>query len=171
MGEAPMTRKGVNMSTFSINLEARPVSHASPAARASPLLRSKWDSIFIGLAVIQGTLLIFWPTPILVALGMWWGANTIAHNFIHRPFFTSRWLNRIFSFYFSLILGLPQTLWRSRHLAHHADREWKFKLTTQLLIETFGVLFLWSAIASSSPRFFFGSYIPAYFLGLCLCWF
>jgi hypothetical protein len=158
------------MSTISIDLEARSVSHAGPARPTSLLLGSRWDTILIGLALFQGAALLLYPSPLLIALSMWWGANTIAHNFIHRPFFTSRWLNRIFAFYLSLILGLPQTLWRSRHLAHHADREWKFKLTTQLLVETIGVLSLWSAIAVTSPKFFLTSCIPGYLLGLALCW-
>ena len=48
-----------------------------------------------------------------------WNANTIAHNFIHRPFFRARALNTAFSCYLSLLLGFPQSLWRARHLAHH----------------------------------------------------
>jgi len=158
------------MSGLSIDLAARSVSHASLTRQASPLLRSNWDSILIGLAFAQGALLVLRPSPLLIALGMWWGANTIAHNFIHRPFFSSRLLNRGFSFYLSLILGIPQSLWRSRHLAHHAEREWRLRVSSQLLMEAIGVLSLWSAIAGLSPRFFLSGYIPGYFVGLCLCW-
>src|SRR5687768_5588521 len=88
------------------------------------LRHSRWDALLVGLAALHGAVLLLTASPVLIAVGMWWNANTIAHNFIHRPFFASRWLNRLFSFYLSLVLGIPQTIWRSRHLAHHADRPW-----------------------------------------------
>lgn len=153
------------MSTIPIHLEAGFVREP----RALPL-RNAWDLPLIALALIQGIALLLWPSPLLIALGMWWGANTIAHNFIHRPFFASRWLNRIFSFYLTLVLGVPQTLWRERHLAHHADREWKLRITLQLAMETFGLLALWSLLASSFPQLFLTACLPGCFLGLCLCW-
>jgi hypothetical protein len=151
------------MSTIPIHLE--PIR-----SRSISLLKSAWDLPLIGLAFLQGTMLLLSPSSLLVALGMWWAANTIAHNFIHRPFFSSRFLNRIFSFYLSLIIGIPQSLWRSRHLAHHAELEWKLRMTPQVAIESLGLLAMWSLIAMISPRFFLISYIPAYFAGLCLCW-
>jgi hypothetical protein len=160
----------LSMSTIPLHLQARPVSHPSPARRASPLIHSKWDAILITVAFLQGAMLLLLPSPLLIAIGMWWGANTIAHNFIHRPFFSSRVLNRLFSFYLTLILGLPQTLWRSRHLAHHADRQWKLRITPQLAIETLGLLAMWSLIASTSAKFFLTAYLPAYFAGLSFCW-
>ena len=56
----------------------------------------------------------------MIAIGVWWNSNTIAHNFIHRPFFRSRRFNALFSAYLSVLLGIPQVLWRDRHLAHFA---------------------------------------------------
>jgi hypothetical protein len=156
------------MSTIPIHFDAARVNETG--LRHASLLRIAWDAPLVALALLQGAALILWPSPLLVALGMWWGANTIAHNFIHRPFFSSRLLNRCFSFYLSLVLGIPQSLWRSRHLAHHAERDWKLRITPQLAIETLGVLTLWSLIAASSPKFFLTAYFPAYFAGLCLCW-
>ena len=44
--------------------------------------------------------------------------NAISHNFVHLPFFRSLAANEIFSAYLSLLLGLPQSLWAARHLAH-----------------------------------------------------
>src|SRR4051794_28399471 len=43
----------------------------------------------------------------------------IAHNFIHNPFFRSRSLNGIFGAFNSLLLGVPQSLYRLHHLNHH----------------------------------------------------
>src|SRR5215212_5119018 len=94
------------------NLPTRPIHHVPLRI----LRNSKWDVLLVGLALVHGALLLLFPSPVLIALGMWWNANTIAHNFIHRPFFNSRWLNRAFSFYLSLVLGIPQSLWRARHL-------------------------------------------------------
>src|SRR5260370_39745558 len=78
------------------------------------------DQLLIALAALHPVILLAWPTVVAIALGLWWNANTISHNFIHRPFFRSRRANFAFSCYLSALLGFPQTLWRDRHLAHHA---------------------------------------------------
>ena len=155
------------MSSIPIHLES---NLNEPRPRHASLLRTKWDAPLVALALLQGAALLIWPSILLIAISMWWGANTIAHDFIHRPFFSSRWLNRAFSFYLSLVLGIPQSLWRSRHLAHHAEREWKLRVTSQLTVEMLGVAAMWALIAWSSPRFFLIGYVPGYFCGLCLCW-
>ncbi len=49
-----------------------------------------WDGLFVLLAGIQGILLLEFPSAPVIAAGLWWNANTISHNFIHRPFFRSR---------------------------------------------------------------------------------
>ena len=90
-------------------------------ARVAPVPRiAAWDGVFIGLAV--GHLLMIAATPpwYVLAVALWWNANTISHNFIHRPFFRTARANRAFSFLLSLALGFPQTVWRDRHLRHHA---------------------------------------------------
>src|SRR5215813_5945904 len=80
---------------------------------------AKWDGLLVALAFTHGSLLLTCSSVALIAVGLWWSANTISHNFIHRPFFRSRSLNAAFSCYLSLLLGFPQSLWRARHLAHH----------------------------------------------------
>ena len=149
------------MSSIPIHFESKPQDVS--------LLRSAWDLPLIALGFLQGAILLLYPSPFLIALGMWWAANTIAHNFIHRPFFSSRPLNRLFSLYLTLIIGLPQSLWRQRHLAHHADRNWQLKITPQLTIEFLALLTLWLLLAKSFPKFFLSTYTPAYLAGLCLC--
>src|SRR5689334_4276801 len=86
------------------------------------------DTLLIALAVAQGALLVSWASIPMVALGLWWNANSISHNFIHRPFFRTRILNSGFSCYLSLLLGVPQSLWRARHLTHHYERDGAAKL-------------------------------------------
>src|SRR5262245_25797259 len=88
------------------------VGSAPVAAR-----RDRW---LVVLAAAHGALVAGAPSIPLIALGLWWNANTIAHNAVHRPFFHSRGANALFSAYLSLLLGFPLTLWRRRHLAHHA---------------------------------------------------
>src|SRR5262245_47652348 len=93
---------------------------------------------------------------------MWWNANTISHNFIHRPFFRSTWANRAYALWLSLLLGVPQSLWRRRHLAHHAETgphperssalrsPWA---SAQTWIETTLIAALWAAMLIAAPRF------------------
>jgi hypothetical protein len=105
-----------------------------------------------------------------VALGLWWNSNTIAHYFIHRPFFRPRQLNALFSLYLSVLLGVPQRLWRDRHLAHHAGVEHRFRGSRQLLVEAAAVLGLWAFLLAVQPYFFLTAYLPGYLLGLTLCY-
>src|SRR5438270_5011230 len=136
--------------------------------------RSVWrfssrDAVLVTLATLHGLLLVLWPTTPLIAVGLWWNANTIAHNFIHRPFFRDAWMNRAFSAALSIVMGIPQTLWRDRHLAHHAGVAWRLRMSRQLLFETALVLWLWTAVAVLRPRFFLLAYVPGYLAGLALC--
>jgi hypothetical protein len=130
---------------------------------------SRRDALLVIVAGAHGLVLLLWPSMLLIALGLWWCANTVSHNFIHLPFFRSCAANRAFSIYLSLLLGLPQTLWRQRHLAHHAERRIPLRITTLLLCEILCVTVLWTIIAVMSPRFLLASYLPGWLLGLGLC--
>jgi hypothetical protein len=121
------------------------------------------------LAAAQGVLLLTMPTAPAIALGVWWNSNTISHNFIHRPFFRRRSANALFAAYESVLLGIPQTLWRDRHLAHHAGVHRRTRISTELAVQTTLVLSLWLAIASRAPTFFLSVYVPGYVAGLMLC--
>src|SRR5262249_47967182 len=110
------------------------------------------------------------PSAPVVALGLWWNSNTVAHYFLHRSFFRQRILNVVFALYLSVLIGIPQTLWRQRHLAHHAGRAWRLRLSGQLVVESIMVLALWSALLLLVPWFFLTAYLPGYVVGLALCW-
>jgi hypothetical protein len=127
------------------------------------------DSPFITLAAVHGIALAAWPTLPAIAVGVWWNSNTIAHNFIHRPFFRQRSCNLLFAAYLSVLLGIPQALWRERHLAHHASIRWRWRMSRQLLIETALIVSLWTALATMCPHFFATVYVPGYLIGLLLC--
>jgi hypothetical protein len=142
----------------------------STAAQSRGLLRhSRWDALLVGLALVHGVLLFLLPSPLVVALGLWWNSNTIAHNFIHKPFFRSKVLNALFALYLSALLGIPQSIWRRRHLSHHAGMRWQPRLTRQTMIETVVVLAVWAIILALQPRFFLSAYLPGYAAGLLLC--
>lgn len=134
------------------------------------LRHSRWDALLVVLAGAHGALLWAAPVAPIIALGLWWNSNTIAHNFIHTPFFRARWLNRSFAVYLSVLLGIPQSIWRSCHLAHHAGARCRPRLSAQLLAEVVLVLALWMLLLTRQTHFFFCVYLPGYLAGLGLCW-
>jgi hypothetical protein len=134
------------------------------------LRHSRWDALLIGLAFAHGALLFLLPSAPVIALGLWWNSNTISHNFIHKPFFRSRTLNLFFGLYLSALLGVPQSVWRARHLAHHAGLTWRLRATPRMILETLVVLAVWAALFLLAPRFFLAAYLPGYAAGLLLCW-
>jgi hypothetical protein len=140
------------------------------ATGRSVLRHSPWDALLVVLALGHGLLLLTFPSLTVVALGLWWNSNTVAHNFIHRPYFRPRFLNALFALYQSALLGVPQSLWRDRHLAHHAGIDWRFKATPELLGEVLLVLAAWAYLATFQTTFFLTAYLPGYALGLGLCW-
>jgi len=144
-------------------------THGQERRARSVLKHSPWDALFVALALGHGLALIGFPSIPLIAIGFWWNANTIAHNFIHRPFFRSRRLNAIFSSLESLMLGIPQRLWRDRHLAHHGDRRWRWRWSRQLAWETGLVLSLGCGLLARAPEFFLTVYLPGWLIGLALC--
>ncbi len=138
------------------------------------LRHSPWDALLVVLALAHGVLLLAALSPVpslvLIGVGLWWNSNTISHNFIHRPFFRSRSLNTLFALYLSVLLGVPQSIWRDRHFAHHAGSAWRFKATPQMICEVVLVLALWLALATMYTTFFLTAYLPGYMMGLGLCW-
>lgn len=131
-----------------------------------------WDMLPIALALVHGLLLFSWPSLPLIAIGLWWNANTISHQFIHRPFFRTRGLNRMFSWYLSLLLGVPQSLWRARHLAHHraiAGRPGRAE-SKVLPLDLVAVGVLWTTLIVVSPDFLLNTYLPGFLIGLGLCY-
>ncbi len=132
---------------------------------------SKWDAVLIALSIAHGALLVVAPSVPVIAIGLWWNANTVSHNFVHLPFFGSTNLNRLYSIYLSLLTGIPQSLWRDRHLAHHAMAPGSLdSYPLQKPVEMGCVLLLWGLIAWVSPEFFLGVYVPGYIIGLAICY-
>jgi hypothetical protein len=145
-------------------------AYSTSRVRQGVLRHSPWDALPVALAVAHGVLLVAMPGTLIIALGLWWNSNSVSHCFLHNPFFHSQLLNRLFSCYLSLLLGIPQTLWRQRHLAHHAGDAWRLHACPQLLVETALVTALWTMLLVWQPRFFLTVYLPGYVGGLALCW-
>jgi hypothetical protein len=127
------------------------------------LQHSKWDGLLIALSVVHGAVLLAVPSIPLVAIGLWWNANTVSHYFIHLPFFRRGGWNRVYALYLSALLGFPHSLWRQRHLAHHfgrPGRPLKVHLTRNLLFETFLVLSIWGILLSRCSVLSYG--LPAW---------
>jgi hypothetical protein len=145
----------------------------------SILRHSDRDAVFVVLAAAHGLALVLAPSIAVIAVGLWWNANTVAHNFIHRPFFRSGPANGAFSAWLTLVLGFPQRLWRDRHLRHHAETARSRQVSRgdrsvhpvglQTLGEISLVFALWTALGILAPRFFLLTYLPGWFLGLLLC--
>ena len=68
-----------------------------------------------------------WREPwwLLICLGITysisigWNINSVCHNFVHNPFFTSPLLNRLFSLMQSFALGFSQVAYDAVHSRHH----------------------------------------------------
>jgi hypothetical protein len=133
------------------------------------LRHSSWDVLLVCLSAVHGAALLIAPSVPLIAIALWWNANTVAHNFIHRPFFPRRRLNRAYALYLSVVLGFPQSIWRERHLAHHAGRPSRLRLSRTTAIEAGAVVMLWAAAAGMAPEIFLWTYLPGWALGLGLC--
>jgi hypothetical protein len=147
------------------------MSIAAPGVSRAGLLRSPGrDGLLVALALGWGAALLAAPSAGAVAVCLWWNSNTVAHYFLHRPFFRARPLNTLFALYFSVLTGVPQSVWRGRHLAHHAGRPWRLRWTALLSVELALVLGLWGLLLTRDPGFFVGSYLPGYLAGLGLCW-
>ena len=79
------------------------------------------------VAVIFWTWLGFHSLPlwvlavafVAVAWSYCWNMQCLSHNFIHNPFFTWAWLNRLFSVLETLALGVPHVFYHHYHLNHH----------------------------------------------------
>lgn len=93
---------------------------------------SRLDALLFLIAVLHVAGLVataVWfeslPVPALVLIGCVFMAlcstnyQCVAHNFIHNPFFSREGLNHTFAVMNSILLGMPQTLYRFHHLNHH----------------------------------------------------
>ena len=112
---------------------APPTSPRARQRRAGFWRSSRWDALpaFLVFAHL-GLLAIFylewgglsWPQRVLggvaYAASVGWSLDSVAHNFIHNPFFTWPLLNRVVSYALSFTQGVPQSMYAYVHMRHHA---------------------------------------------------
>jgi hypothetical protein len=138
--------------------------------RLQVFCHSQQDALLVMLSLLHPVALMMMPSVALVAAGVWWNSNTISHHFLHLPFFRSRAVNRLFSLYLTVLLGIPQSLWRDRHLAHHRGSDIPVSRGSAIVVESLLIAALWSLLIIVSPQFFVAVYLPGYAIGLLLCY-
>lgn len=139
-------------------------------ALALRMLREPADTWpLVSMALVHLAVLLVWPNFWTIGLGLWWNANTVSHNFIHRPFFYQRRMNAGFSILLSLLLGLPQSVWRERHLAHHRGEPARLSWSLQLAAECLAIGGLWTGLFWMAPELLWFGLLPGLALGLSIC--
>jgi hypothetical protein len=105
-------------------------------------------------------------------MGMAWASNTVSHIHLHTPLFHSPRLNRGLCHFLTASLGIPQSIWRQRHLWHHAGEPVQTRrrpIGTRVVFEVLLVAAVMLGIAALSLRVFLLAYLPGYLVGLALC--
>jgi fatty acid desaturase len=138
--------------------------------RSQVFRHSSRDVYLVALSLLHPIALVLAPSIPLIAIGVWWNSNTISHHFLHLPFFQSKTANRTYSLYLSALLGIPQSIWRDRHLAHHRGDPAHVRWRSLAAADTMMVFVVWGVLALMSPWFFLMVYIPGIILGLALCY-
>ncbi|MBE7482949.1 MAG: fatty acid desaturase [Polyangiaceae bacterium] len=148
-------------------------------SRTRSLFRhSARDAWLVGVTLAQtlATLAAFALLPPLgaalsFAVGICWCSNTVSHNHLHNPLFRSRRGNRALDLWLSLLLGVPQTIWKARHVWHHAGEPARTRrpLSRAAKREIALIGVLWLGLALLAPRVFLLAYVPGYLLGMALC--
>lgn len=115
------------------------------------------------------------PLPVAIpaiAIHVWWTSNTIAHIHLHTPIFRSRTLDAAFSVWLSLLTFIPQTIWKQRHLFHHAGEPevWRRpRLGKRFALELATTALAALVLALVAPRFLIAAIAPGVAIGLLLC--
>lgn len=145
-------------------------------ATAALFRHSTRDALLPAVTVAQSLVLLAlarapWPLALVaVAVHVWWTSNTVAHIHLHTPIFASRALDRAFAVFLSALTFIPQTIWKQRHLMHHAgDRPRRVRLGVQGLVEVGAVALVSLSLLLTSPRFALTAVAPGVAVGLLLC--
>lgn len=131
---------------------------------AATIGRAGRDTRLVALSLLHGAVLLLGPPFFVVAILLWWNVNTVAHNFIHVPFFRAREANRVYSAYLSLLTGVPHTAYQARHLRHHGLESVGVAIHEAILVGA-----LWCGLLLCSPGFFWAAWLPGFTTGMGLC--
>ncbi len=148
---------------------------------ASPFRSSRQDARVLAAGLLHGVLVALllavapraapaeralWIAALAVSLV--WASNTVAHIHLHTPLFRARAANRALSLYLTLLLGVPQTWWRRRHLRHHG-LPLGHPPRARALVEVILLAGLWASLAGAGSRAGLQVYLPAWALAAALC--
>jgi fatty acid desaturase len=125
---------------------------AAPVAQARGLLRYAADRRTLGILAVDGLLTVaawlwvpygLWWLPAMVVLAYSsWLCAVVAHNTVHCPVFTRRWMNRAFQVWVSLCYGFPISEYIPGHnLSHH-----RFLQEREDVMRTSKVRFRWNLL-------------------------
>ena len=109
------------------------MKHKQASARKNKIFaHSDWDIIpvmlaFAHLALVVGLFVAFPTAPwwllivwgCVYAVSISWNINSISHNFLHNPYFNSKYLNYAFSWLESITIGFSQIIYTYIHNRHH----------------------------------------------------
>jgi hypothetical protein len=143
------------------------------------LLHDPPDRTLLAAAAVQGLVMAGalgaaaaaapWPLRLALAaahaFGVCWASNTVSHLHLHRPLFRAPAANAALSLMLTLTCGVPQRLWRRRHLAHHGLPGPEGALWPELL----ALLSLLGVLAVARPGALLAFWLPATGAGLALC--
>ena len=109
-----------------------------------------------------------------LALAMNWGSNTVSHIHLHALLFRGARANRAFSLFLSVVLAVPQSWWKLRHLAHHDLPAARDDAAARALrahggVELAVLLVVITAFTVAAPLAFATVYAPGVLLGFLLC--
>ena len=125
---------------------------AAPGTPARGLLRYAADRRTYGILIVDGLLTVAawlwvpygpWWLPAMAVLAYTsWLSAVVAHNTVHCPVFTRRWMNRAFQVWVSLSYGFPISEYIPGHnLSHH-----RFLQAREDVMRTSKVRFRWNLL-------------------------
>lgn len=157
---------------------------SAPKRRARSLFRhSASDAWLVAVTLVQACVVLvsfglvapassvgMGTSAVLFGIGVCWCSNTVSHNHLHNSLFRSRTLNRTFDLWLSLLLGVPQSLWKARHLWHHAGEPARSRRAPgRRAIAEIGIVGAsWLVFFVVAPKLFLFGYAPGYLLGMAL---
>ena len=110
---------------------------------------------------------------VLFAVALSWGANTVSHIHLHVPIFRAARANRAFSLFLSVLLAVPQSWWKLRHLEHHGlagrEPEHRAELRARGILELGVWLSCVALLAACAPLALATVYAPGAVFGFLLC--
>lgn len=108
----------------------------------------------------------------MLALATVYTLNTVAHWHLHRPLFVHRGWSRALSLFLTLATFVPQSVWKKRHLWHHAGEpagRVRLRLSRNVAVELAVVAAVLFVLGWLRPLALGLVVAPGFALGMALC--